>query len=117
MRHHNKTKKLGLERKTRTALVRSLITSLILKEQVRMTESRAKAIRPQVERLVTHAKVDTVAKRRLVASKLFNNETLVKKLFTEIAPRYKTRAGGYTRVTKLPARIKDGAKMAVIEFI
>ena len=117
MRHHNKTKKLGLERKTRTALVRSLISSVIKKERVMMTETRAKVIRPQLERLVNHAKTDSLSKRRLVGAKLFNDVLLVKKLFIDIAPRYKSRSGGYTRITKLPPRLSDGAKMAVIEFV
>ncbi len=117
MRHHNKNKKLGLEKKTRTALTRGLVLNLIKKERITITETRAKVIRPMVEKMVTHAKTDTVAKRRLLAAKLFNSEAAIKKLFADIAPRYKSRSGGYLRITKLPQRIKDGAKMAVIEFV
>jgi large subunit ribosomal protein L17 len=117
MRHHNRNNKLGLERKTRTALTRGLILNLIKKEKIKITEARAKAIRPMIERMVTHAKIDTVAKRRLLATKIFNDQVAIKKLFTEIGPRYKDRNGGYIRITKLPQRIKDSAKMAVIEFV
>lgn len=90
--------------------------NLIRHGKIETTIARAKEIRPLVEKLVTLAKDDTVARRRLVASRLINQEDETKKLFAEYAPKYKTVAGGYTRIIKLPTRIGDGAHMAVIEF-
>lgn len=81
------------------------------------TEVRAKAIRPVVEKLVTMARKNTLAARRLLISRL-QNERLVGKLMSDIAPRYTSRPGGYLRITKLAAvRKRDGAKMARIEFV
>ncbi len=67
--------------------------------------------------MVTMAKKDTVSARRIVASRLDNNVPQVKKLFAEIAPKFKDTPGGYTRIIKTPTRVKDSAKMAVIEFV
>lgn len=117
MRHHDNKRKFGLERKGRSALMHGLAFNLIKNGKIMTTEAKAKELRPYVEKLVTHAKTDTLAKRRLVTDRLMGKRTLSKKLFEEIAPKYKTRAGGYIRITKLPPRIKDSAKMAVIEFV
>lgn len=117
MRHHKKGRAFARVDKGRTALVRGLILSLIDKEKIKTTEAKAKEIRPVIEKIVTRGLTDTVQNRRLVGSKLFNNKKAVSKLFVTIAPRYKERAGGYTRITKLPARKSDSSKMAVIEFV
>ena len=81
------------------------------------TEAKAKELRPYVEKMVTQARSATAAQKRLLNAKLLNQESEVKKLVEKIAPRYESRAGGYTRITKLPARKSDGAAMAIIEFV
>jgi large subunit ribosomal protein L17 len=117
MRHHNKNKKFGRVRNQRTALMRSLARSLILKGKIKTTEAKAKALRPFVERLISKGKTDTVATRRLVVSRLGGSKIATTKLFDTLAPKYGKRAGGYTRITKLGARMSDSAKEAVIEFV
>ncbi len=117
MRHHDKNRKFGRERKVRRGLMRSLAHNLILEEKIITTEAKAKSLRPYVEKLVTHAKTDTVAKRRLVSSKLGNDKMATKKLFDLIAPRYDTREGGYTRIVRVGVRSGDGAVKAYIGFV
>lgn len=117
MRHHKKGRAFARVDKVRVALVRSLARSLIVREKIETTEAKAKELRPFIEKIVTKAKVDSVANRRMVTARIGTSERAVKKMFADIAPRYKERAGGYTRITKLPARLKDSAKMAVIEFV
>jgi len=117
MRHHKKGRAFGRVDKVKIALLRSLARSLILKEKITTSEAKAKELRPFIEKLVTSAKTDTVSARRLVNSRLGDSPKEVSFMFGTIAPRYLTRAGGYTRITKLPARVTDGGKMAVIEFV
>lgn len=116
MKHHSDIRKLGRTRDQRRALMRSLIRSLLEHGHIRTTEARAKEMRPAVEKLVTKARTDTLATRRLIAARV-GNETLAAKLVKEIAPQYKERAGGYTRIVKLPRRQNDASKMARIEFV
>ena len=116
MRHHVTIKKLGRERKVRSSLMRSLAEGLILRGKIKTTETKAKALRPYVERLVTIAKQNTVTARRLLISRL-GTEKRAAKLVEDIAPKYKDRNGGYTRVIKLPARAGDASPMAFIEFV
>lgn len=98
--------------------MRSLASSLILHGKIKTTEAKAKELRPMVEKLVTKGKNVTMASRRLVSSNLGDTkEVEIKKLFEEIAPRYKDRKGGYTRIIKLPRRLADGSPMAIIEFV
>jgi large subunit ribosomal protein L17 len=98
-------------------LKRSLARSLILHERISTTEAKAKELRPFIERLVTHAKKDTVASRRLVMTRLGSQEA-TKKLFATIAPRYKERRGGYTRIIKRTKRgAGDASKLAYIAFV
>lgn len=117
MRHHDKNRKFGRERKVRTALIRSLAHNLILEEKMITTEAKAKSLRPFVERLVTHAKTDSVAGRRLVSSRLGNDKQATTKLFSTIGPRYKERDGGYTRIVRVGLRQGDGAVKAYIGFV
>lgn len=101
----------------RRALLKSLARSLVLEERISTTEAKAKALRPYVERLVTYAKTNTLASRRLTKSKLGDDEA-VKKLFDTIGPRYASRAGGYTRVVKRTVRgHNDARKLAYIAFV
>lgn len=102
----------------RKALFIGLAKNLIEKEQIKTTLPKAKDLRSIVEKLITRAKVDTVANRRLVASELGNdNAKTVKKLFTVLGPRYAQRHGGYTRVLKAGFRYGDAAPMAIIELV
>lgn len=116
MRHQNANRKLGRETKQRGALLKSLANSLILNGKITTTEPKAKELRPHTEKLVTTAKSGTVAARRLISSRI-GDPKAVKKLVEEIAPKYKERAGGYTRVVKLGHRAGDGTSMATIEFV
>ena len=95
-----------------------LAKNLIEREQIKTTLPKAKDLRGVVEKLITRAKVDTVANRRLIASELGNGtSTTVKKLFTVLGPRYAKRPGGYTRVLKAGFRYGDAAPMAIIELV
>ena len=101
----------------RRALLRSQARSLILHERISTTEAKAKELRPFVERLVTYGKKGTLASRRLAIARL-QDEEAVKKLFDAIAPRYESRAGGYTRVVKRSKRgVNDARKLAYIAFV
>ncbi len=116
MKHHKVKPKLGRVRSQRKALLRTLAVSLIRHERIETTEAKAKALRPFIERLVTLARRNDLAARRLVISRLGTNADLGK-LFDQIAPRMKDRPGGYTRVVKLPPRAGDAACKAIIEFV
>ncbi len=117
MRHHKAHRKFGLERNARTAFIRSLLRALILHGKIETTVARAKEIRPLVEKLVTKGKTDSVASRRLVAERLGGAPRAVAKLFADIAPRYKSRAGGYTRITRVGRGTTDARELAQIEFV
>lgn len=116
MRHHSVTRKFGREKDQRNALMRSLARNLINENRITTTLPKAKELRPYVEKLVTKAKTGTLASRRLVISKIGGAKE-TKALFDTIAPKYKTRPGGYTRIIKLAPRALDAAPMAMIEFI
>jgi large subunit ribosomal protein L17 len=91
--------------------------SLIIHERISTTEAKAKELRPIIEKLVSHARVDSVANRRLVAARLGNDDESTAKLFATIAPRYTERPGGYTRIVKRAATASDGRKTAYIAFV
>ncbi len=116
MRHHEKFRTLGREKGQRTALVRSLLRSLVIHEGITTTEAKAKELRKYMEPLVTKAKLGTLAARRIVSARI-GDDKAAKKLMDVIAPAHKTRPGGYTRVIKLPLRKSDGARMAHIQFV
>jgi len=115
MRKRKKGRKLHRKRNQRKALIKSLITALILKEKIKTTEAKAKEISGITEKFITRAKRGGLHSRRLLAR--FFSSKIVKKLVTEIAPKYKERRGGYTRIIKLGPRKSDGAKMVIIELI
>lgn len=117
MRHHSTKRKFGREKNVRNALMNSLALNLIVREKIKTTLPKAKELRPFIEKLVTIAKADDLAARRLVISKLSNRAPEVKKLFKVIAPKYADRKGGYTRILKMDPRKSDGAPMAIIEFV
>lgn len=116
MRHHSNKRKFGLEKNQRNALMKSLALALVKHEKIETTLAKAKELRPMAEKLVTRAKIDTVASRRLLIART-GSEFASKKLVETIAPKYKERAGGYTRIVKTGRRIKDGSAMAIIEFV
>ena len=118
MRHQKAGRTFNRDTNARKALFIGLAKNLIEKEQIKTTLPKAKDLRGVVEKLVTRAKVDSVANRRLVASELGNaSDAAVKKLFTVLGPRYAKRPGGYTRVLKAGFRYGDAAPMAIIEFV
>lgn len=116
MRHHSVKRKFGLEKDQRNALMRSLARNLINENRIKTTLAKAKELRPYVEKLVTKAKTGTIASRRVIISKI-EGEAETKALFDTIAPKYKDRKGGYTRIVKLAPRKLDAAPMAMIEFV
>lgn len=116
MRHHNNVRKFGRETGQRSALLKSLALSLVMKKKITTTEAKAKELRPFVEKLVTKAKSKTLATQRILVSRL-GAKTGVKELLDNLAPKYDKRSGGYTRIIKLPRRLSDGSAMAVIEFV
>ncbi len=117
MRHANKNRTLSRNNNQRTALLRGLSVSLIRDGKIRTTLAKAKELQPRIERLITQAKKGTVASRRIVSSRLGEpSDTIIKKLFSDIAPRFEARSGGYTRVIKM-GRMPSGRDEAVIEFV
>ena len=117
MRHHNKNRKFGRERKVRKALLDGLVSNLIVREKIKTTLPKAKEIQPMVEKMVTRAKKGDTATRRSMIARLGGRTSEIKKLFDTIAPKYIDKKGGYTRILKLGLRKADGAPMAVIEFV
>ena len=136
MRHRKKTVKLGRTSAHREALLASLASNLIKRGRISTTISKAKAVRPFAEKLVTLAKRGDLAARRTVAQRLklhgpgfelsrdkaarelwHKQNDVLRKLFTEIAPVFKDRAGGYTRIMRLATRGSDCSEMALIEWV
>lgn len=116
MRHLRKKGKLSLKAAPRKALLRGLATNLVLKNKIQTTATRAKVLRPIIEKYITISRAgDLTARRRLLS--YFYSAAAVNKLLTEIGPKYKERRGGYTRIVKLAPRSGDAAKMALIEFV
>jgi len=115
MRKLNKGRKLSRKKGPRKALIRTLANSFFLRQKIKTTEAKAKELRPVVEKMITKAKDDSIANRRLLARIL--NPEMVKKVIKEIAPEYKNRPGGYTRIIRLGRRNSDGAEMAIIELV
>jgi len=115
MRHHKAHAKLGRKRNQRRALLKTLAVSLIMKNKIETTETKAKALRPYAEKLVSYGKKDTVASKRLISSLVGNKAT--KKLISEIVPKYKDRNGGFIRITKSRTRLSDGSQQSLVEFV
>lgn len=116
MRHRKKQIKLGRKQGECKALLRALAESFVLHGHIRTTEAKAKALRTIIEPLITKAKSNDVNAMRAIKKFLYT-EKAIRKLVKEIGPKYQMRHGGYTRVTKLPARKNDAAKMARIELV
>lgn len=116
MRHRKDVKKLGRTASHRRAMLSNLVASLFEHKHVRTTTAKAKVARSVADRMITHAKKNTVAAKRLVYSRLRRRD-VVKTLFDEIAPKFADRNGGYTRVLKLGRRQGDGAELSVLELV
>jgi large subunit ribosomal protein L17 len=116
MRHLVHGRKLRRTTSHRRALLRNLVTSLLDKERIKTTLAKAKEARPLAEKMITLAKKNTLHARRQ-AFKFIYRESVMKKLFDVLGPRFSERPGGYTRIVKLDLRSGDGAKMAMLELI
>src|ERR1700744_2006889 len=116
MRHGVAGRKLGVTSTHRAAMFRNMAHALLKHEQITTTLPKAKELRPVAEKLITLGKKGGLANKRLAHVQL-RDDALVNKLFGPLADRYKTRAGGYTRVLKAGIRYGDAASMAVIELI
>ena len=115
-RHRVAGRKLGRPTAQRRALLRSLASELITHERIVTTEAKAKEARSLAERMITYGKKGTLHHRRLALAQLPNKD-IVKKVFDELAPRYKDRSGGYTRIIKLATRKGDAAPLAQLELV
>lgn len=115
MQKRQKGRKFSRRKGVRNALFHAIIRALAQKEKIQTTEAKAKEIAPLMERLITRAKHNTLHSRRELLSYL--DVKLVKKMVEEIAPRYRERQGGYTRITKIAPRKSDSARMAIVELI
>ncbi len=116
MRHRKRVKKLGRDREHRLALLRNQAISLLKHGRIKTTLAKAKATRSFVEKLITIGKEDNFNRRRLVRRYLVDKK-MTNYLFDEIAPLFKDRTGGYTRIYRLGFRKGDGAEMAILELV
>ena len=116
MRHKIAGRKLGRTSSHRRAMYRNLVTDLFGYEKITTTEAKAKEVRSLAERMITLAKEGELHSRRQVLSFILDKK-LVDKVFTELAPRYAERPGGYTRIVKLGPRLGDGAAMVQLELV
>ena len=116
MRHQKSGRQLGRNSSHRKAMYRNMATSLIMHETIRTTVAKAKELRRVIEPMITLAKEDSVANRRVAFSRL-RDKAAVGKLFRELGPRFKTRPGGYLRILKMGHRPGDSAPMALIQLM
>lgn len=116
MKHKIGFNRLGRKSSHRKALIRNMVSSLFIYERIKTTKSKAKEIRKAAEKMITKAKIDSVHTRREIAKKLYK-KSIISKLFTEIAPRFETRPGGYTRIIKLGKRPGDSSDMVFLELV
>ena len=119
MRHRKRGRKLNRTSSHRKSLMRNLAISLVTHKRIKTTDAKAKELRGFVERLITYAKKADIHNRRLIQQKLPGKlgKNIANILIHDIAPNYKSRNGGYTRVIKLDNRKNDNAKMCLIEFV
>ena len=116
MRHGLKLRKLNRTSSHRLAMLRNMMNSLIAHEAIKTTLPKAKELRKVVEPMITLAKNDTVANKRLAFNRLRDRDSVVK-LFADLGPRFAARPGGYTRILKMGFRVGDNAPMALIELV
>ncbi len=116
MRHLKSGRRLGRKTSHREAMFRNMVTSLFAHEKITTTDAKAKEIRSVAEKMITLGKRGDLHSVRMAAS-FIREKAVVTKLFSTIAPRYKERAGGYTRIIKLGSRNGDAAPMSIIELV
>jgi large subunit ribosomal protein L17 len=116
MRHGLGLRKLNRTSAHRQAMLRNMTNSLIAHEVIKTTLPKAKELRRVIEPLITRARQDSVANRRLVFARL-RDDASVAKLFTDLGPRFKARPGGYTRILKMGFRVGDNAPLALVELL
>lgn len=117
MRHNMKRNKLSRTAAHRKALMANLSKELIEHERIKTSQAKAKAVKPEVEQLITLAKRGDLHARRQALSSLHNDKFIVHKLFEEVGPRYSERPGGYTRIIKLGPRRSDSTEMVYLELV
>src|SRR6185312_8497738 len=117
MRHQRNRYQLSRDAAHRKALLMNLSKEVIAHERIRTTEAKAKAVKPELERLITLAKRGDLHARRTAMARLGQDKFVVYKLFEEIAPRYAEREGGYTRILKLGPRKSDSTEMVFLELV
>ena len=117
MRHRKKRNKLSRDAAHREALLSNLSKQLIEHERIKTSQAKAKAVKPEVEQLITLAKRGDLHARRQALSALGQDKFTVHKLFEEVAPRYAERPGGYTRILKLGPRRSDATEMVYLELV
>ena len=117
MRHQRTRHKLSRTASHRKSLLRNLAKEVIDHERIKTTEAKAKAVKPEVEKLITLAKRGDLHSRREALSALGQDKFVVYKLFEEVAPRYAERPGGYTRILKLGPRRSDSTEMVYLELV
>lgn len=117
MRHLKHTAKLGRTSEHRQALLANLVCSLIKERRITTTLAKARAARPVAEKMMTLAKRGTLHDRRLASGRLLQDEQAVRVLFKDLAPTYRERKGGYTRILKLHRRQGDAASLAILEWV
>ena len=110
-------RKLGVDSKHRRSMLANLTKDVIMNGKIVTTETRAKEVRKFVDKMITYAKKGDLMSRRKALAFLQNDTVAVKKLFDELAPKYATRNGGYTRILKLDERVGDNALMTIIELV
>jgi large subunit ribosomal protein L17 len=115
MRKLNKGRKFSMKVGPRKMMLRVLVNNFLLHEKIKTTEAKAKELRSIAEKMITRAKDANLANRRLLVRDL--TPKMTKKIIDDIAPKYKERQGGYTRIIKLGPRNSDGAHMAIIELV
>ena len=117
MRHRKARHKLSRDTAHRRSLLRNLCREVIEHERIQTSQAKAKAVKPEVERMITLAKRGDLHSRRLLLSRLGQDKFIVHKLVDEIAPRYTERPGGYTRIVKLGPRRSDSTEMVYLELV
>ncbi|MGI8803102.1 MAG: 50S ribosomal protein L17 [Solirubrobacteraceae bacterium] len=117
MRHQKTRHKLSRDSAHRKALLRNLCKEVIEHERIQTSQAKAKAVKPEIEKLITLGKRGDLHARRLALSALGQDKFIVHKLFEEVAPRYEGRPGGYTRILKLGPRRSDSTEMVFIELV
>jgi large subunit ribosomal protein L17 len=117
VRHAKKRNKLSRDASHRRALFANLSKQLIEHERIRTSQAKAKAVKPEIEQLITLAKRGDLHARRQALATLHNDKFAVHKLFEEVAPRYADRPGGYTRIVKLGPRRSDSTEMVFLELV